>query len=73
MRDEGYQFPQRIARKPIRALTMEDLEVIQRAADRIGSRKGRAEGMEGCEGQAARIAYVATRAQTIRAALCPPS
>lgn len=60
MREEGYQFPQRIGRKPIRALTMEDLGGVQDAADKIGSAKWEPEGWRKAKAEFLMAAYVAT-------------
>ncbi len=60
MRDEGYQFPQRIARKPIKALTMSDLESIQQAAEKIGSARGEPKEWRASKAKLLACAYVAT-------------
>jgi len=60
MRDEGYSFPQRIARKPIKALTTEDLEAIQQAAEKIGSARGEPKGWRVAKAKLLACAYVAT-------------
>jgi len=60
MRDEGYQFPQRIAKKSIKALTMEELNAIQQATEKIGSARGEPEGWRRTKARMLTCAYVAT-------------
>jgi integrase len=60
MRKEGYQFPRRVAKKPIRALTMPDLEAIQESAKKIGSATGEPEGWRRAKAELLMSAYVAT-------------
>ncbi|HNU35171.1 MAG TPA: site-specific integrase, partial [Methanomassiliicoccales archaeon] len=60
MRDEGYQFPQRIATKPIKALTMEELNAIQQATEKIGSARGEPDGWRRAKAKMLAFAYVAT-------------
>ncbi|WP_162137720.1 tyrosine-type recombinase/integrase [Methanomassiliicoccus luminyensis] len=60
MREEGYQFPQKAGRKPIRALRAEDLETIQDAAPELSSASGEPEGWRRAKARLLTIAYVAT-------------
>lgn len=60
LRDEGFQFPQRVANKPIRALKMEDLEAVQNAAGKIGSARREPERWRAAKAQFLTFAYIAT-------------
>ena len=60
MRYEGYQFPQKVARKPIRALAEPDLVSIQEAAIRIGKAKGEPASWRRAKARFLMTIYVAT-------------
>lgn len=60
MKAEGYTFPQKVARKPIRALAEQDLDIIQEAARKIGSATGEPEGWRQAKARFLMAVYVAT-------------
>lgn len=60
MRDEGYTFPQRIARKPIKALSKPDLEAVQYAAQGIKRATGEPEGWRRAKTRLLMTLYAAT-------------
>lgn len=60
MRAEGYQFPQKVARKPIRALSESDLSFIQDASVKIGSASGEPKEWRRAKARFLMVIYVAT-------------
>jgi integrase len=60
MRDERYLLPQKTSKKPIRAMTEENLKVIQDAALKVGSSSGEPEGWRRAKARFISTMYVAT-------------
>lgn len=60
MREEGTTFPQRIGRKPIRAIAEEDLGEVQAAALNVKSCRGEPEGWRRAKARFLSVIYVAT-------------
>ena len=60
MKDEGYQLPQKVARKPIRAMAQQDLESVQQASLKVGSCHREPEGWRRAKARILMTVYVAT-------------
>ncbi|HEY3420618.1 MAG TPA: site-specific integrase [Methanomassiliicoccales archaeon] len=60
MKDEGYRLPQKVGRKPIRAITQPDLETVQEASRSVGSSTGEPEGWRRAKARFLTTIYVAT-------------